>query len=78
MFNTVQSELLISKSYIVCFKRGKPKCWEFQKEGETLRPNLGRGKPKGGDFNRERGDLTFQVEFRDRKGQKWGVLKRVN
>ena len=50
----------------------------ISKRGRNLKTKFGKGETKGGDFNRERGDLTFQVEFRDRKGQKWGVLKRVN
>ena len=35
---------------------------------------MGWWKPKGGKiFKMKGGDPTFQVEFRDKKGQKWGL-----
>ena len=34
------------------------------------------GNQKGGEiFKMKGGNLIFRVEFRDRKGQKWGLLE---
>ena len=43
------------------------------KKGEE---NLGWGKPKGGDnFQNERGEPTFQIEFRDKKRSNMGTFR---
>ena len=44
-------------------KGAKPKFWKFQ---------------KGGDIKNKRGNQTFKIEFRDRKGQKWRLYKQIS
>ena len=43
-----------------------------------MKKNWGEGNQKGGDFQNERGNLTFQVESRDKKGQKWGLSDTIS
>ena len=58
------------------FKRGRDPNFENFRKGGKPKKNLGWRKPKGGkDFQNERGNPTFQAEFRDKKGQKWGLSK---
>ena len=54
------------------------KFWKFQKEKE-LEKNVcsGETRREGKDFQKERGNPIFQVEFRDRKWQKEGVLEKI-
>ena len=60
----------------------------FQKEGRTQilkiskrgvpEKKFGVGETKTGeDFQNERGNSTFQLKFRGRKGQKWGLLEKI-
>ena len=43
-----------------------------------MKKKLGWRKPGGEkDFQNERGKPTFQVEFRDKKGQKWGLSETI-
>ena len=67
----------IVDTYIVCsplFKRGNPNFENFKK-GREPEKNFGWVKPKGGGkiFKRKGGNQAFQVEFRDKRGQKWGL-----
>ena len=60
-------KISISIMYPSSFKRGESNFENFKKEKNLT---LGYGKAKGGKgFQRERGKLTFQVEFRVKNGQ---------
>ena len=45
------------------------------KGGGNLKKIFGVRETKRGrkDFQNERGDPAFQVEFRDKRGQRWGL-----
>ena len=41
-----------------------------------LKKILGRRNQKGGEIlSKRKGEPTFSIKFRDRKGQKWGLLE---
>ena len=46
-------------------------------KGEEPEKNLGWRKPEGGErFSKQNeGNPNFQVDFRDKKGRKWGLLE---
>ena len=52
--------------------------FENFKKGGDMKKKLGWRKPgEEKDFQNERGKPTFQVEFRDKKGQKWGLSETI-
>ena len=50
-------------------KRGNPNFENFRK-GRVRKEIWGEVNQKVGDLHEEYGERTFQIEFRDRKGQK--------
>ena len=56
---------------------GNPNFENFKKREGAENKIGGEGNQKGGggDFKNERGNSTFQVEFRDKKGQNWRPLE---
>ena len=67
----------IVDTYIVCsplFKRGNQNFENFKKGREPEKKfRVGETKRERKDFQNERGDPAFQVEFRDKRGQRWGL-----
>ena len=58
------------------FQKGGTKILKISK-GEEPEKNLGWRKPEGGErFSKQNeGNPNFQVDFRDKKGRKWGLLE---
>ena len=57
-------------------------CAPFQRGGNPNFANFKKGDlvvgetKRGKDFQKQRGNPTFEVKFRDRKGKKWGRLEK--
>ena len=67
--------LLVDPIYIVLDCGNHIVCSPLSKAGNPNFENLKWGKPKGGkDFHYERGEPNFEVEYRDKKGQKSRLL----
>ena len=58
----------------MCPPRGGTQILKISERGEPEKKfGVEETKRGGKDFQNKRGNPTFQVEFRDRSGQKWGL-----